>query len=124
MQTFTKAERLSGKTALDNLFETGKSFNSFPFRLIWLEVVDDSPVPVQTVISVPKRSFKKAVDRNRIKRLIREGYRKNKKIIYNQINNKKIHLLFIYTARTIIEYKEMEQKIITALQHLAKAIAS
>lgn len=123
MQTFTKAERLSGKTALDKLFDTGKSFNSFPFKIIWLEV-PEGPVPVQTVISVPKRLFKKAVDRNRIKRLIREGYRKNKAIVYNKLNNKKIHLLFIYTAKTIIEYKEMEQKIITALQHLAKAITS
>ena len=121
MQTFTKAERLCSKVLIDKLVETGKSFNSFPFRIIWLEVVENS-ASVQVVISVPKRIFKSAVDRNRLKRLTREGYRLNKQFLYDALNNKKILLMLVYTSKTIIEYKEMEEKIKEALQRLSKNI--
>jgi len=121
MQTFTKAERLSSKVEIDNLFGTGKSFNSKPFKVIWLEkAVGDTPV--KTVISIPKRLFKRAVDRNRLKRLTREAYRKNKHLLYDDLGNKKILLMFIFTSKTIIEYKEMEEKIISILQRLSKTI--
>jgi ribonuclease P protein component len=123
MQTFTKAERLSGKTALDKLFTTGHSFNSFPFKVIWLET-NDGMAPAQIVISVPKRIYKRAVDRNRLKRLIREVYRKNKEILYHQLESKKLHLLLIYTSKTAMDYKEMNEKIIIVLQRLTKTVHS
>jgi ribonuclease P protein component len=121
MQTFTKAERLSSKVAIDKLFETGKSFHSAPFKICWLETIG-SKSPAQIVISIPKRLFKKAVERNRLKRLIREAYRKNKKLLYEKLENKKVHLMFIYTSNKMVEYKEMEEKIIVALQRLSKSI--
>ena len=120
MQTFTKAERLSSKIEIDRLFETGKSFHFSPFKIIWKETTD-STVPAKIVISVPKRLFKKAIDRNRIKRITREAYRKNKNSFYIDIN-KKVLLMFIFTSKTIIEYKEMEEKIISILQRLSKNI--
>jgi len=123
MQTFTKAERLSSKIIIDKLFETGKAFNSSPFKVIWLETAE-STVPAQIIISVPKRLFKRAVDRNRLKRLIREGYRKNKNILYNHLENKKILLMLIFTSKAIVEYNEMEGKIISALERLNKNINS
>lgn len=123
MQTFTKAERLSGKTALDHLFQTGKSFNSFPFKVVWKEVAA-AEAPVQLVISVPKRLFKRAVDRNVIKRRIREAYRKNKSPFYESLAGKKLHVMLIYTAKTLPEYKEVEDKIITVLQRLNKTVIS
>ena len=119
MQTFTKAERLSSKVEIERLFETGNSFNSAPFKIIWQETIDSS-VPAKIVISIPKRLFKRAVDRNRLKRLTRETYRKNKYILYDSLKNKKVLLMFIYTAKTIIDYKEMEEKIIVVLQRLSK----
>jgi ribonuclease P protein component len=121
MQTFTKAERLSGKIEIDRLFETGKSFNSAPFKIIWLEI-SDSTVPAKTVISIPKRLFKRAVDRNRLKRLTREAYRKNKHLLFSNLDTKKILLMFIFTSKTMIEYKEMEEKIISAFQRLSTNI--
>ena len=121
METFTKAERLSGKTKIDDLIKNGKSFNSFPFRIVWLEVPENSEA-MQIVISVPKRLFKKAVDRNRLKRIIREGYRKNKFLLHENLGGKKIHLLFIYTQKIIIESKEMNEKVIDGLQLLNKKI--
>lgn len=121
MHTFTKAERLSSTIEIDNLFKKGKSFNSNPFKVIWLEKPEGS-VPAKIVISIPKRLFKKAVDRNRLKRLIRESYRKNKQLLYDNLEHKKILLMFIFTSKTIIEYKEMEEKIILILQRLSKTI--
>src|SRR5438128_2261118 len=107
MQTFSKSERLSSKVIIDKLVKSGNSFNSAPFRITWLETVDAAS-PLQVVISVPKRSFKKAVDRNRLKRIIREAYRKNKNIIIEKQGDKKIILMFIYNIKTIITYKEIE----------------
>lgn len=119
MQTFTKSERLSSKVEIEQLFVTGNSFNSAPFKIIWQETIVSS-VPAKIVISIPKRLFKRAVDRNRLKRLTRETYRKNKHLLYESLKNKKILLMFIYTTKTIIDYKEMEEKIIVALQRLGK----
>ena len=123
MQTFTKAERLCSKVEIDKLVETGKSFNSGFFKIIWKETTEGT-APAQIVISVPKRLFKKAVDRNRLKRLTREAYRKNKNILYTDLKNKKILLMFIYKVKTIVEYKELEEKIIVALQRLSENINS
>ena len=123
MQTFTKAERLTGKTALDSLFHTGKTFNSFPFKVMWLKA-DATRAQAQIVISVPKRLFKRAVDRNLLKRRIREAYRKNKAFFYEALGDKKVHFLVIYTSKTIMEYKEIEDKIIDVLQRLNKTLNS
>ncbi len=121
METFTKAERLSSKVAIETLFETGRSFHSAPFKICWLETTEGSS-PAQIVISVPKRSFKRAVDRNKIKRRIREGYRKNKDMLYGNLKDKKVLLMLIFTSKTILEYKEIEEKMIVALKRLSKNI--
>lgn len=121
MQTFTKSERLCSKILIDKLIEKGNSFQSFPFKIIWLEA-QESPVPAQIVISVPKRSFKRSVDRNKLKRRTREAYRKNKMVLYDHLNNKKVLLMFVYIAKTIIEYKEIEEKVIAGLEQLNKKI--
>ena len=75
--TFGKEEHLCGKTAIDELYKTGESFFLYPFRAQYKEVSEES-VPVRCLVNAPKRRFKHAVDRNRIKRLMREAYRKNK----------------------------------------------
>ena len=121
MQTFSKTERLCSQVLIDRLVEKGKSFNSFPFRIIWLEIAESS-APIKIVISVPKRLFKKAVDRNKIKRQIREVYRKEKQKRYDLLGEKKILLMFIYSAKTKMEFKELEAKIIEALERLNKVV--
>lgn len=121
MQTFTKTERLTSKIEIDSLFGIGKSFNIAPFKVIWKESTDSS-VPVKIVISIPKRLFKRAVDRNRLKRLTREAYRKNKHMLYDNLGNKNFFLMLIFTSKSIIEYNEMEEKIILILQRLSKTI--
>jgi ribonuclease P protein component len=121
MQTFTKAERLSGKVFIDDLYNKGKTLQSFPFKINILEVPPNK-IPVKIIISVPKRLFKKAVDRNRIKRLMREAYRKNKIILYEHLNTKHCFLMFIYTSKTIETYQDMEKYMITAIQKIGKKI--
>ena len=121
MQTFSKDERLCSKPLIDQLVQKGNSFNGFPFKIIWLEITQ-STSPVKIVISVPKRKFKKAVDRNRIKRLIREAYRKNKHKLITRMEDKKIALLLVYTSNSIMDYREAEEKINQVLIRLGNEI--
>lgn len=119
MQTFSKAERLTSKILFEKLVKNGNSFTVFPFKAIWLEQKEDSPFPVQLAISVSKKRFKKAVDRNRIKRLTREAYRKHKQGLYEVLSGKKnIILLLVFISSEIPEYKEVENKIKLILQRL------
>lgn len=130
MQTFSKNERLCSKILIDRLVENGCSFNNFPFRISWLPIAESS-APVKIVISVPKRTFKRAVDRNRLKRQIREAYRKEKQKVYDVLEDlpagqagKKILLMLVYTAKTKMEYRELEQKMTEALQRLNKILST
>ena len=122
MQTFSKNERLCSKILIDRLIETGKSFNHSPYRITWL-LIAESSVPIKGVISIPKRSFKKAVDRNRLKRQTREIYRKQKQKVYDVLVDKKILVMIVYTAKTKIEFKELELKLKEALERLSKTVA-
>jgi ribonuclease P protein component len=122
MQTFSKNERLCSKPLIDQLVQKGNSFNGFPFKVIWLEI-QESSAPVKIVISVPKRNFKRAVDRNRMKRLIRETYRKNKHTFIERIGNKKIVLLLVYTSKTFMDYTGTEEKIKIVLNRLSNEIS-
>lgn len=124
MQTFTKTERLSSKLLIDKLVEKGKSFNNSPFKFVWIEL-EESTTPVQFLISVPKRNFKRAVDRNKLKRRTREAYRKNKAdLLIKPLAQKKICLMLVYIAKEKLEYIEIEQKVKEGLQRLVKTINS
>ena len=117
-QTFKKEERLCSKKIIKTLFENGSSLTVHPFRLVWLKTVLKTEYPVQITISVPKKNIGKAVDRNKIKRQMRESYRKNKNILYKYLYNKdkQYAMALIYTAKDEIDYKEIETKIILTLQ--------
>lgn len=130
--TFKKNERLTSKKTFEALFHSGKSFTVAPFRLVYLPAVPSSSqaqsgsqrpsVPVQLGISVPKRSFPRAVDRNTLKRRIREAYRKNKHLLY-EILKKENHsrdLMIIYISKEKLPYAEINKKMIVSLQRLAE----
>jgi len=78
MYTFRKEERLCSRKHLDLLFKNGSSFLLYPFRVSYLFIDEPADVPAQVVINVPKKRYKRAVDRNLLKRRIREAYRLNK----------------------------------------------
>ena len=83
--TYSKIEKLKNKTLMDNLFIEGRSVTVFPLRLIFLETHFIEDITAKCGVSVGKKNFKNAVDRNRIKRLIRETYRLNKNLYFNNI---------------------------------------
>lgn len=102
--TFSRQERLKSRKIIGRLFTEGKSFIAYPLRAVWTPL-DNPPAdtpPVQLAISVPKRFFKTAVARNRIKRLIREAYRLHKHAIYEKIaagEQGPVALMLIYLAK-------------------------
>jgi len=121
-QTFKKAERLTNRKAISKLFAKGSSFYIFPVRVVWMPVIFDNKYPARVVFSVSRKEFRKAHDRNKIKRLLREGYRKNKGILYESLNNsnKQCALAFVYSANKIVSYDKLESIIIIILQRLIK----
>jgi ribonuclease P protein component len=121
MYTFKKEERLCSKKLLERLFHNGSSFLLYPYRIVWLAEKLPDEVPVQVVISVPKRRFKKAVDRNLIKRRIREIYRLNKsEHLYSTILGSDIQLLLgiHYVGKDIPDYAFMDKKLKLAIEQL------
>ena len=120
---FRKQERLCSRKVIESVFETGKSINENPFRFLWMETLHTENVLLKITISVPKKNFKKAVDRNKIKRQIREAYRLSKHKVLSSIENaeKKYAAIIIYTGKQPLSLTELEAKIIVTLQRFAKA---
>ncbi len=114
--TFRKQEKLKKKKLIAELFARGKSISVFPLKMVYLGIDHDSDYKIQAGVSVSKRNFKNAVDRNRIKRLMREAYRKNKYSIYNSEDTKKHIIMFIYQGKKEISYQLMEEKMIKLIE--------
>ena len=117
--TLNKNEKLKSKKLIERLFTDGISVSNFPLKLIFLEVDHDGIYPIKAGVSVSKRKFKSAVKRNRIKRLIREAYRKNKHVIYENCTHKYI-FMFLYIDENEQNYVFIEEKMINLLQKFLK----
>jgi ribonuclease P protein component len=116
--SFNKAERLCSKKIMDKLFTEGKTIFVFPLKIVYLETSLLSNFPVQAAFTVGKRNFKRAVQRNLIKRRMREAYRLNKHKFYVEIGEKQVAVFFIYTGKTISEYKQIESSVKKGLKKL------
>jgi len=121
--TFPKEEHLCRKKLIDELFgKQGSSFGVYPLRIVWLKSAQATTAPPQVLISVSKRTFKRAVDRNRLKRLIREAYRLNKYRLVEQPNGHFVaQLAIIYTGKEKSPLALVEKKLISAFQRLLTA---
>jgi ribonuclease P protein component len=118
--SFRKDEILRKKKLIDRLFAEGSSFYIYPFKVFFLPIPLDTPSPAQILISVGKRSFKLAVDRNRIKRQMREAYRQHKQMLYDHMERIQGQCIFavIYTANIHISSTDQEIKIKAVLKRL------
>lgn len=112
--SFPKKERLKSKKLFEQVFQDGKSLKQYPLKLIYLRAELTEDVKCQAGMAVPKRRIRKAVKRNRIKRLMREAYRLNKEPIFNKILGN-YALLFLYLGKEDPEYSEVEGSIKTLL---------
>ena len=104
--TFKKAERLKSDKIIKELFKKGSSFYSYPLKLFFLP--HEGTQPSQVLITVPKRRFKKAVDRNNLRRRMREAYRLHKHLIPE---DKTFYLAFVYIADKKEDYQLIESKL-------------
>lgn len=123
-QTFGKKYKLCRQKIMDAVFKNGTSVKQYPFVLHFLETEEKLEAPFQITISAPKRIFKKAHDRNRIKRLMRETIRKNKLILETFIekNNKQLALFMVYTAREEMPYDVLLRKTEQLFNQLVKQL--
>ena len=113
LNTFKKEERLCNKRLIEQLFHKGSSFHLYPFRVTFLSSKEIT-VPAQVLIAVPKRRFKRAVDRNLLKRRIREVYRVNKQnLLYEFLNQQQVKVLFSiqYIGKEIHDFSFIELKL-------------
>ena len=109
--TFRKKERLTGEIRINKHFSEGDFFISYPFR-VGFSIVEKSETPAKVLIGVPKKRFKHATDRNRIKRLFREVYRLNKTALFSILENKdfSIYLSVNYISSQMLSYEIMQRK--------------
>lgn len=119
--TYSKDEKLKSKKIIDLLFSEGKSVSKYPLRLVYLKYDFETDVPVKMGISVSKKYFKNAVDRNYFKRILRETYRLNKKIISNAVDSKYC-LMFFYQTTDKLEFQEINDKTIQLFEKFMKII--
>ena len=117
--TFPKAERLTNKIIIKELFSKGSSFYIYPFRVKFLE----SPkiTGVQVMFAVPVRNMKRAVQRNMVRRKLREVYRHHKHplSVKQRTEQKGLAISFIYLEKQCLTYEELESKLILTLNRLA-----
>ncbi|MCM4160075.1 ribonuclease P protein component [Antarcticibacterium flavum] len=116
-EKFPSAEKLKSKILIDRLFAEGRSLFKYPIKLIYIPVADKELANHKTGVSVPKRNFKKAVDRNYLKRLMREAYRKNKYLVNDNLPAY-YAFMFIYTGKERISYSQVENSMIWMMKKL------
>lgn len=123
-QTLGKKYKLCRQKLIESVFKQGASVKQYPFVLHFLEVEEKLEAPFQITISAPKRLFRKAHDRNRIKRLMRETIRKNKLILesFIEIENRQLALFMVYTNKEEMPYDVLLKKTEQLFTQLIKKI--
>lgn len=120
-ESFGKSEKLKSKKLIDELFLKGKSLKAFPLKLIYLERPDSEKPEIKTGVSVPKKLVKTAVSRNKIKRLMREVFRKNKYLVYKDLSSS-YSFMFIYISKEEISYEKLEKSMLKLMEKFTDKI--
>lgn len=123
---FKKCERMVSLRLIDMLFNGGSSHSmaAFPLRAVYVLADRRSgDAPVQLLISVPKKRFHHAVDRNRVKRQLREGYRLHKDILVPSLpDGKRLLMSFVWLSDRHLPTAEVEQRVVNLLQRIAEKL--
>ncbi len=122
MNTLPKSESLKSKKLIRLLFSSNRTEFVYPFKIVYQVIESEEKHPVLILISVGKRKIKNAVDRNHIKRLFREAYRKNKHPLLNILQSKNQHITlgFIYVGNKEQDYSFIEEKVKLAIDLLVR----
>ena len=121
--TYPKVEKLKSKTTIDSLFSIGRSISKYPLRLIYVPIELENDEKIKFGVSVSKKYFKKAVDRNYFKRVLRETYRLNKHLLLENFD-KPYALMFFYQTKERLTYQEIETKTIQLFEKFVLQIKS
>lgn len=112
-QSFGKAYKLCNKKQIDSIFDSGRTQKQYPLIAKYKPLELSTETPFQMIIAAPKRTFRSAVKRNRIKRICREAVRKNKHLLEDWLknHNSQVGFFLLYTGKEEIDVVELEQKI-------------
>ena len=128
--TYQKKDKLKSRKQTQHLFSTGHAINVFPSRLIYtiepISITDNTQLSslLQAGVGAPSRTFRKAVQRNRVKRLLREAYRLEKPNFLSQasLEQKRVNLFFLYTDALVLSQVEIQGKLKEALSILVSKL--
>lgn len=119
---YPKTEKLKSRIHIDLMFTEGQTVSKFPLRLVYVPLGKDATTPLQMGVSVSKRSFKRAVDRNYFKRVLRETYRKNKQLLLDHMDQP-YAIMFFYQTKERLTYQEINEKTVQLFDKFIKKIS-
>lgn len=120
---YPKEERLKSKITIERMFTEGKSVSKYPLRLVFIPVKNKYDLPIQMGVSVSKRYFKHAVDRNYYKRLLREAYRLNKSLLLEELDQN-YAIMFFYQTKERLTFDEIQIKTVKLFEKFNTFIKS
>lgn len=119
--TYPKKEHLKSKTTIGLLFSEGKSVSKYPLRLVYRQAEENAAEKIQIGVSASKKYFKKAVDRNYFKRVLRETYRLNKHILWDNVKEP-YSIMFFYQTKDRLTYEEINTKTIQLFEKFLQQV--
>ena len=122
--TFSKRERIVSRKLIERLFSQGSSHSTsaYPLRIVYMET-EREEVPVQMMVSVSKRHFKRAVKRNRVKRQVREAYRHHKQLLIEKVpEDKSLAVAFIWLSDELFDSRQVEKSVRRLLEKVAERV--
>ncbi|MFN3639873.1 MAG: ribonuclease P protein component [Flavobacterium sp.] len=119
--TYPKSEKLKSQKKIELLFSEGKSVAVYPLRLVYAPIDNSENAEIQIGVSASKKYFKKATERNRMKRLLREAYRLNKTLLWNDLQHSFV-IMFLYQSKEEISFVELNEKTVQLFEKFKSSI--